>query len=153
LTLEVGRVRRAVGLKGQVVVRFFTDRPERRAPGTVFETSAGVRAVLVSASKRPDGDWTVVFEGATDKDAAEALRGPLFAEPIEDPDELWVHELVGAVVVDGDGIERGRVKEVHDGVAADLLVLDTGHLVPVNFVVAHEPGKVEVDVPEGLFDL
>jgi 16S rRNA processing protein RimM len=152
LTLEVGRVRRAVGLKGQVVVRFFTDRPERRAPGTVFETSAGPR-VLVSATRRPDGDWTVVFEGSTDKDAAEAIRGPLFADPIEDPDELWVHELVGALVVDGDGVERGRVKEVHDGVAADLLVLDTGHLVPVNFVVGHVPGRVDVVVPDGLFDL
>jgi 16S rRNA processing protein RimM len=152
LTLEVGRVRRAVGLKGQVVVRFYTDRPERRAPGTVFETTAGPRALL-SATRRPDGDWTVVFDGATDKDGAETLRGPIFAEPIEAPDELWVHELVGALVVDGDGVERGRVKEVHDGVAADLLVLDTGHLVPVNFVVGHAPGQVDVIVPEGLFDL
>lgn len=38
-------------------------------------------------------------------------------------------------------------------VAADLLLLDTGHLVPVPFVVGHEPGRILVDVPEGLFDL
>jgi 16S rRNA processing protein RimM len=150
--LEVGRVRRAVGLKGQIVVRFYADRPERRAPGTVYETAAGPRT-LRSASLRPDGDWTVVFDDVSDRDAAEAVRGPLFAEPIEDPDELWVHDLLGALVVDGDGVERGRVVEVQDGVASDLLVLDTGHLVPVTFVVGTCPGRVDVLVPDGLFDL
>jgi 16S rRNA processing protein RimM len=152
LTLEVGRVRRAVGLKGQLVVRFFADRPERRQPGTVYDTVAGPRT-LTSATLRPDGDWTVTFEGVGSREGAEALRGPLRADPIEDPEELWVHELVGAKVVDGEGIERGVVKEVHDGVASDLLVLDTGHLVPVTFVAGHRPGQVDVIVPDGLFDL
>ena len=152
MNLEVGRVRRAVGIKGQVVVRFYTDRAERREPGTVYETVTGPRALL-EASARPDGDWTVRFEGVADRSGAEVLRGLLWAEPIVDPEELWVHELVGAMVVDSEGVERGRITEVHDGAASDLLVLDTGHLVPVTFVVEHEPGRVQVDVPEGLFDL
>jgi hypothetical protein len=37
--------------------------------------------------------------------------------------------------------------------ASDLLVLDDGHLVPLRFVTATEPGRVTVDVPEGLFDV
>ena len=57
------------------------------------------------------------------------------------------------VVVDQHGCERGSVHEVHEGSAADLLVLDTGHLVPVTFVVGKEPGRVLVEAPEGLWEL
>jgi 16S rRNA processing protein RimM len=90
-----------------------------------------------------------------DRDAAEALRGLLlFAEPIEDPDVLWVHELIGCTVRTPDGVERGAIESVIDNPAADLLVLDTGALVPVVFVVdGPRDGVVEVDTPEGLFEL
>ena len=37
--------------------------------------------------------------------------------------------------------------------ASDLLVLDSGALVPLRFVVSAEPGHVTVDPPAGLFDL
>lgn len=141
-----------MGLRGEVVVRFFSDHPGRRAPGALFETAAGPRT-LRSAVHRPDGDWTVSFEGVADRDAAESLRGPLHAAPIDDPDELWVHDLLGAVVVDQAGAEHGTVVEVRDGVASDLLVLDSGALVPVTFVVSAGAGKIEVSVPDGLFDL
>jgi hypothetical protein len=32
-------------------------------------------------------------------------------------------------------------------------VLDGGALIPLHFVVSHEPGRVTVDPPDGLFDL
>ena len=37
--------------------------------------------------------------------------------------------------------------------AADLLELDSGALVPSNFVVSNADGVIVVDTPEGLFDL
>ena len=37
--------------------------------------------------------------------------------------------------------------------AADILELDTGHLVPTTFVVAQVDGVVTVEVPDGLFEL
>ena len=43
--------------------------------------------------------------------------------------------------------------EVESNPAADLLVLDSGALVPVVFITAHEQGRVTIDPPEGLFDL
>ena len=76
----------------------------------------------------------------------------LRAEPIDDPDELWVHELIDAVVVDSEGVERGRVVQVLDNPASDILELDTGHLIPVQFVTEVDPGvRIDVDVPDGLF--
>ena len=78
----------------------------------------------------------------------------LLAEPIDDPDELWVHELIGATVIDQHGVAHGTVTRVLDNPASDLLELDSGTLVPVRFVVAHTPGEeIHVDVPVGLFDL
>lgn len=69
-----------------------------------------------------------------------------------------MHELIGAVVIDQDGVERGTVSEVHDNPASDLLVLDTDVLVPVTFVTGFDPdaeggSRITVDAPKGLFDL
>jgi 16S rRNA processing protein RimM len=77
----------------------------------------------------------------------------LAAEPLDDPDELWVHELVGATVVEVGGAERGRVESVLANPASDLLVLDSGALVPLTFVVERTEGRIVIDPPEGLFDL
>jgi 16S rRNA processing protein RimM len=92
--------------------------------------------------------------GVTDRTAAEALRGTeLFAEALNDPSELWVHELVGSTVRLADGTEVGRVDAVQANPASDLLVLDTGHLIPLVFVVSSGAGRVVIDPPEGLLDL
>ncbi len=151
--LEVGRVTKVHGLRGEVVVHLVTDRTERLDPGSVLDTDAGP---LTVASARPHQDrWLVRFDGVGDREGAERLRGlVLRAEPLEDPDELWVHELIGAVVVDQHGTRRGVVEAVQDNPAADLLVLDSGALVPVVFVTSPPTGgEVRVDVPDGLFEL
>ena len=129
-----------------------SNRPERLAPGSVLQSDRGPLEV---ASSRPHRRRHLVrFGGVDDRDAATALGGlVLRAEPLDDPDVLWVHEAVGALVVDADGIERGRVEAVQASPASDLLVLDSGDLVPLTFVVGAEPGRIVVDPPAGLFDL
>jgi 16S rRNA processing protein RimM len=151
--LEIGRIEKPHGVRGEVIVRLTTNRAERLAPGSVLTTSAGPLEVV---SSRPHQDrWCVAFAGLRDREDADAHRGRvLLAEALEDPDELWVHELVGAQVVDQHGTDRGRVVEVLANPASDLLELDGGALVPVRFVVGVTPGeRVDVDVPDGLFDL
>ncbi len=153
LVLEVGRILRAHGVQGEVAVRFTSDRPERRAVGAVVRGPGGPLTVE-RARHTPGGDWVVKYAEVPDRAVAETMHGAVLrAEALDDPDELWVHELLGATVVDQHGGERGTVTEVHEGAVADLLVLDSGHLVPVTFVVGKEPGRVLVDTPDGLFDL
>jgi 16S rRNA processing protein RimM len=95
----------------------------------------------------------VAFNGVDDRNAAEALRGlVLRAEPIEEEGALWAHELIGAAVVDTAGTSYGTVESVEANPASDLLVLAGERLVPLTFVVAHEPGRVVIDPPAGLFD-
>ena len=156
--LVVGRIGRAHGLRGEVAVRFTSNRPERAAPGAVLY--AGDRELVVVTS-RPHQDRVLIrFEGVDDRTAAEALQGvELSADRLAegeaglDDDELWVHEVVGAEVVDRAGTALGRVIAVEANPAHDLLVLDGGALVPMVFVVEQRDGVVVIDPPEGLFDL
>ncbi len=94
------------------------------------------------------------FVGVDDRADAEAVAGEtLWAAPIEDPAELWVHELVGSEVAEIDGTVRGRVVAVLENPAHDLLELDSGALVPVVFVRSCAAGRTVIDPPAGLFDL
>jgi len=151
--LEVGRITRPHGVRGEVSVLLTTNRTERLASGSVLHTDNG--PLEVRSSRPHKGSWLVFFVGVDDRDGADALRNTVVrAEPIDDPDELWVHELIGATVIDQHGDRHGTVTRVLDNPASDLLEIDGSTLVPVHFVVGHEPGhEIHVDVPVGLFDL
>lgn len=150
--LEVGRITKAHGLKGEVVVALTTNRDERVAPGTVLSTERGDLRVVRSSPFQ--GKWIVQFEGVRSRDDAEALRNQvLSAPPLDDDDADWIHELIGADVVDQTGSVVGKVEAVQDNPVADLLVLASGALVPMTFVVETGPGRVVIDAPDGLLDL
>jgi 16S rRNA processing protein RimM len=157
--LEIGRVGRAHGLQGEVVVRFSSNRSERSAVGaSVFVAE---RELVIVASRPHQGRMLVRFAGVEDRTAAEELLGAvLTAEPLEAGeadasagDEFWVHELIGCSVVDRAGTNLGEVTAVEANPAHDLLVLDGGALVPMVFVVEQRGREVVIDPPDGLFDL
>ena len=150
--LEIGRVGRPHGTGGEVTVTLVSNRPERLAPGSELRTDAGT--LRVTAARPHNQRHLVTFAGIDDRHKAEGLRGlVLRAAPIADPDELWVHELIGARVVEVSGIDRGRVAAVVANPAGDLLELVDGTLVPLRFVVDSVPGEcLEVDAPDGLFE-
>ncbi len=150
--LEVGRVGRPHGTGGEVTVTLVSNRPERLAPGAELHTEAGT--LRVAAARPHNHRHLVAFEGIDDRSKAEALRGlVLQAAPIDDPDETWVHELIGARVVDQHGVDQGPVASVVANPAGDLLELAGGALVPLRFVVASvRCERIDVDVPDGLFE-
>ena len=114
--LEVGRVGRPHGTGGEVTVTLVSNRPERLAPGSELRTDVGI--LRVSSARPHSGRHLVAFDGVDDRSQAGALRGlVLRAAPIADPDELWVHELIGARVVDQSGTDRGLVASVVAGPA------------------------------------
>jgi 16S rRNA processing protein RimM len=140
-------------LRGEVVVQLWTDLTERLDRGSVLTTPRGT---LTVESARPFQDrWIVQFEGIVDRSQAERMRGmELEAEPVDIPGKLWVHELVGARVLDTSGTELGSVSAVEANPASDLLVLEGGGLIPLRFVTASDAGAgtLVVDIPEGLLD-
>jgi 16S rRNA processing protein RimM len=112
------------------------------------------------------GRLVVHFAGVADRTGAEALRGTLLVitaserPPLAGPDDFYDTDLVGLSACTVGGRDLGPVRDVLHAGGADYLVLDVDgreRLVP--FVSAIVPrvdvagGIVEVDPPEGLFDL
>jgi 16S rRNA processing protein RimM len=154
MLLEVGRITKTHGVRGDVLVLLTTERTERVAPGTVLHTDRGDLTVVRSSPHQDK--WIVHFEGLDVREVADGWRGVVLrAEAVDDDADgaMWVHELVGSSVVLVDGTVVGTVQEVEANPAADLLVLDTGALVPVVFITDRGDGTLTIDPPDGLFDL
>ena len=154
--LDVGRVVKPHGLRGQVVMELWTNRPERSAPGaTLFagDRRLEIEAASPMAASGGHARCLVAFRGVSSREDAEVLRGQVLqAEPLEVEGAMWVHELVGAELVDAGGEPVGRVVAVEANPAADLLVLEDGRVVPLTFVEREATGRLRVDGPPGLLD-
>jgi 16S rRNA processing protein RimM len=151
--LEVGRVVRPHGLSGEVVVALVTNRLERIATGSVLVGSSpdGDEVPMEVTSSRPhQGRHLVHFRGVVGREAAESIRGVvLFAEAVQDPAALFVHDLIGRELIDQHGRSHGAIRAVEANPASDLLVLDEGY-VPLTFVAEVSGDVVVAELPEGL---
>jgi 16S rRNA processing protein RimM len=151
-TLEVGRIIKAHGLKGQVLVDLWTDRIERLDTGASLESDRGPLVVLAAGAHQDR--FIVSFDRIESREDAELWRGVVLRAPrLHDEQAIWIDELFGAEVYDATGVSRGRVVEVEANPASDIMVLDSGALVPLTFVTRVEANvRVDVEVPEGLFE-
>lgn len=151
--LEVGRITKPHGLKGDVLVKFVTDRlDERTATGAQFTTS-GERVLVIERASLHKDRWIVHFEGVSTREAADALHSQLlYADPLDDTGEVFIHEVIGRRLLTPDGTDHGVIQSVLANPASDLMELEDGRLVPMTFYVSHDHESVIVDVPAGLLD-
>ena len=70
--LEIGRITRPHGVRGEVSVLLTSNRTERLDPGSVLESTNG--PLEVRSSRPHKGGWLVWFVGVDHRDQAEALR-------------------------------------------------------------------------------
>ena len=172
MDLVVGRVVKAHGITGEVVVDVRTDDPAARfAAGNTLrgKPSGGgaEREYVIDDVREHSGRLLVRLAGVANRDAADALRGTLFLvdatdlPPIDDPDEFYDHQLEGLTVQTVGGEVVGVVAEVIHTPASELLAVkrDGGAEVLVPFVeaivtsVTLDGGIIEIDPPEGLLEL
>ena len=149
--LHVGRIGRPHGVRGAMYVDFFSSHPQRTSPKSKLWV-AGTWYEIATA--KPQGErWLLSFAGMDDRNIAERLtNSDVYGEAIDDPSVVWVHQLVGSVVMDASGTEFGTCVGVIDNPAHPIMELDNGFLVPTPFIVSNENGQVVIDAPEGLFD-
>ncbi len=154
--VEVGYIVKAHGIKGEVIVALTTNRSERVLPGTTLCCSG--KELEVVASSPHLGRWIVRFDGIDNRTLAESLRGKaLSAPPITDESEIWIDEIVGLPVYDQRGELLGSVEALEANPASDLLVLDSGLLIPLVFFKDDAPDyrqckQIHVEIPEGLIE-
>lgn len=171
MELTVGRVVKAHGITGELVVEIRTDDPELRfAPGATLRAKGRDgrrRSYAVEAVREHGARLLVRLAGVSDRNAAEALRGSVFVidsadlPPITEADTYYDHQLEGLRVFTTAGQEVGSVTEVLHTAAGELLaVRRTGGdelLVPfvaaIVTAVSLADGTVEIDPPDGLLDL
>ena len=156
--LEVGRFGRPHGVRGHIYLKLSSDRTERVAPGARLWAGEWFEVVSSQSMFNTGPDrWVLVLKGVDDRNKAETIvNRTVFAEPIDDPEAVWVHQVIGARVVGVDGQQHGRCVAVLSNPANDLLELDNGTLVPTVFVEHVRPDEsgfvCTIDVPDGLFE-
>ena len=160
-------MRRAHGVRGEVVVEVFSDVQER------FSVGAEIDLVLLDGQRRRSkiaavslagSSARVQFEGVEDRDTAEELREAVLEVgrsevPPAPEGSYYFFELLGCRCVDETRGELGRVERVlEDGGGLLLEVRSEGQTVLVPFVQAFlrrvdvEAGRIDVDLPAGLVD-
>jgi 16S rRNA processing protein RimM len=163
--IEVGRISRAHGVRGELRVTPTSDNPERFAPGgVVYARSERVglagpgprlrgQVRLTICTVRGEGSFPIVaFEGVDDRGAAEALRGCILEIPSEqlpelDDEEFYPFDIIDLEVRDGEGAVRGRVVDVVETPAHDLLVIAPLPLKSTEEISPEETSSGEALVP------
>ena len=170
----VGRVRRAHGIHGELVIEPLTDAPDavfapgrRVFAGTVDGDPAPDGRTLVVEESRPfkGGGWIVAFDGIADRNEAERWReryvlAPKSELPPAAEHEVYLHDLLGLSVVRAGSQELvGDVTDVYElpqGVMLDVRRPKGSVLIPFRPEVVTRVDlagrRLFVDPPEGLIE-
>jgi len=151
--LEVGKIDKAHGVQGDVIVTLLSDRTERLDVGAVLFRDDGQK-FTIKKSRPHQHRFIVEFIEIRGREQADQARGTmLFGDPIEDPDTLWIHDLIDSPVIDTQGNEIGACITILENPASDIIVLEDDLMVPLTFFVEQrDDGTIVVDPPVGLFD-
>lgn len=169
MQVQVARIGKPHGIRGEVTVQVFTDDPETRfAPGASLVLRGGPAgapaALTVSRARWNKQILVVAFAESPDRNTAETLRGAqLFAAPLEEvEDDEWYEDDLLDLEVHVDGARVGVVTGLVTGDVQDRLQVrldDGGAEALVPFVeeivpeVDVEAGVVTLTPPPGLLEL
>jgi 16S rRNA processing protein RimM len=165
----VGRVARAHGIRGQVIVNLETDFPQERfRPGAelfVKRSSGAVEALVVTTARFQHERPVIGLRGVEDMNAASALVGAELRVPAgrlaKLPDgTFYRHDLVGCAVETVDGAQVGVVTAVEGSMAGSRLVVAAKRgdvLIPLAVEICRtiDPAgrRIVIAPPEGLLEL
>ena len=148
--VQIGRVIKPHGVRGEVVVDATTDDPDGRfAVGTVLTgRQAGKTLDLTVKAVRPhQGRLLVTFEEIPGRTEAESLRGlKFFAEPVidDEDDAYYDHELIGLrVLTVGAVSEEEAYARAYEGEQPEPA--DIGEVTGVVRGAAHRILEVALD--------
>jgi 16S rRNA processing protein RimM len=151
----------AQGLKGEMKVKTFTAAPEALRTYGRLHSKDGRQFEITAFRLAKPGEAVISFQGVTDRNAAEALKGTeLFVkrEVLPEPgeEEFYHADLVGLEGFDSEGRLVGKVAGLHNFGAGDVLELTRadGDAVLIAFTKENVPvidiagGRITVAVPE-----
>jgi len=164
----VGRIARAHGNQGRVIIDADTDFPHERfrPEGELFVQRGGDLVRLVIADVRFHRERPIVaFAGVDTMDEAEALAGLELRVPVDRLAPLpagtfYRHALVGCRVETAGGEDVGVVRRVDGSPGGSHLVVEGARgevLIPLAVdicrVIDPDARRIVIDPPDGLLDL
>jgi 16S rRNA processing protein RimM len=128
--IEVGRILRPHGVRGEVVVERYGESVDLLEPGvTLFGRKGALTMDLTVGAARPHKkDWIVVFEGVASRTEAEALGGTTLLVGADRlpplPEGTYYNfQLEGLAVRTTEGEALGRIEEILETGANPVLVV------------------------------
>jgi 16S rRNA processing protein RimM len=146
----LGRVAGAHGIRGEVLIRSFTKRPEDIAAYGPLDDGGGRTFRIERVRSTPKGAVARIA-GIGDRNAAETLKGAqLYVDrdrlPAPDEGEFYHADLIGLAAVDAEGRPLGEIVGVHNYGAGDLLELRLAGSGKTELVAFTEAVVPEVDL-------
>jgi 16S rRNA processing protein RimM len=146
----LGRVAGAHGIRGEVLIRTFTERPEDIATYGPLDDGGGRTFQIEAARVTPKG-VVARIAGVADRDAAEALKGAqLYVDrdrlPAPGEGRFYHADLIGLAAVDPEGRPLGEIVGVHNYGAGDLLELRLAGSGKTELVAFTEAFVPEIDL-------
>lgn len=167
MRLQVARIGKPHGIRGEVTAQVLTDAPEERfVAGEVLHVTGGpVDSLIIKSARWNKTILLLTFQEISDRNTAETLRGARLEievgeEPEDDSDEWYEHELQDLKVMH-HGVEVGVVTALRTNPAQDLLVFENaeGEEIYLPFVdefvpeIDTEAGTLTITPPPGLLAL
>jgi 16S rRNA processing protein RimM len=164
----VGRIARAHGIRGQVIVNPETDFPDERfKPGAELFVERGGRVEpLTLTTVRFHRDRPVIgIEGVATMDDAETLAGLELRVPVErlaalPADTFYHHDLIGCQVEMKDGRTVGTVSGVEGAMGGSRLIVDGKRgevqiplVAAICTLVDPAAKRIVIDPPDGLIEM
>ena len=124
--VRVGRVAGAFGVRGEVRITAYTQEPLALLDYQTLRRADGSPALTLVSGREAKGTVIARAREIAAKEQADALRGlDLYvareALPATDEDEFYAADLIGLDAVTPEGAPLGKVRQVQDFGAGDLI--------------------------------
>jgi 16S rRNA processing protein RimM len=163
--IALGAIRKPHGVRGEASVELWTvfERfTEVHDVTLVSPDESDTREVKIAAVRAHADRALLKFSGIETPEDIALYRNWTIEIPESqarklEPDEYFLHDLIGLTLVDESGVERGRVVDAYEGGGGVLLEVERGaHKFDVPFAaeicktIDMLGKRIVVDLPEGL---
>jgi len=163
LYLAIGKLRRAHGIRGEILMEVITDFPERITPGKDVYIGSDYENHKIIGCRNHAKGLLIAFENVTNRSEAEKLQNRMVYISSTDVTDLpedtyYHHQLIGLKIIDEENNDIGTLKEILETGANDVYVILSTEgkelLLPaIKSVIKNispEKGNITVDLPEWL---
>ena len=151
IRILLGHIAGAHGIRGEVLIKTYTEAPENVGAYGPLSDESGTRTFNLKSARATPKGVVARLQGVDDRNAAEALKGiALYIErerlPAAADGEFYHADLIGLAAVDGDGKPLGEIVAVQNYGAGDLLEIRLAGASKTELVPFTDAAVPEVDI-------